>query len=106
MEFLFDLDVICCRGSFDSSRMRVFIDISIANDMKALLQDRVLVLCGVGSWQHDVIALLVVLDTGRYRMVGILEDSLDDVDALFVQKIIQPLGLDVVHMQSSLWICR
>ena len=95
-----DLDLICCRGRFDSSWVRVFIDVPIANDAEALLQDRVLVLCGVGSWHDDVVVIFVAMDAGRDGMVRVFEDFLDDVDALFVQKILH--GLDVVHMQSSL----
>ncbi len=49
MEFRLDLDLICCRDRFDSSWVRVFIDIPIADDAEALLQDRVLVLCGVST---------------------------------------------------------
>ncbi len=92
--------MICCCGRFDSSWVRVFIDVPIANDAKALLQDRVLELCGVGTRHHDVVVIFVAMDAGRDGMVRVLEDSLDDVDALFVQKILH--GLDVVHMQSSL----
>jgi hypothetical protein len=36
---------------------------------------------------------------GRDGMVRVFEDSLDDVDASFVQKILR--GLDVVHTQNS-----
>ncbi len=60
-EFRLDLDVICCRGRFDSSWVRVFIDIPIANDANALLQDHEvrqtglhsLGLVGVQNW-NDV----------------------------------------------------
>ncbi len=92
--------MICCRGRFDSSWVRVFIDIPIANDAEALLQDRVLVLCGVGTRHDDVVVISVAMDADRDGMVGFFEDSLDDVDALFIQKILH--RLDVVHMQSSL----
>ena len=92
--------MICCRGRFDSSWVRVFIDIPIANDAYALLQDRVLVLCVVGTWQDDIVVIFVAMDADRDRVVGILENSLNDVDALFIQKILH--GPDVVHMQSSL----
>ena len=78
--------MICCRGRFDSSWVRVFIDIPIANDAEALLQDRVLVLCGVGTRHDDVVVILVAMDAGRDGMVRVFKDSLDDVDALFVQK--------------------
>ena len=88
------------RGSFDSYWLRVFVDVPITNDSEALLQDRVLVLCCVGTRHYDVVVVFVAMDIGRYRVVGILEDSLNDVDALFVQKVFH--GLDVVHMQSSL----
>ncbi len=95
-----DLDVVYRRGRFDPSWMRIFIDAPIADDAGALLQNRDLVLCGVGSWHDDVIVVLVVLNTGRNRVMGILEDPLNDVDALLVQKILH--GLDVVLMESSL----
>ncbi len=42
----------------------VFVDIPISNDAEALLQDRVLVLRGVGS-RHDDVAI-VTLNAGRY----------------------------------------
>ena len=100
MEFRLDLDLICCRGRFDSSWVRVFIDVPIANDAEALLQDRVLVLCCVGTRHDDVVVILVAMDAGRDRVVGIVENSLNDVDALFIQKILH--GLDVVHTQSFL----
>ncbi len=101
VEFRLDLDLICCRGRFDSSWVRVFIDIPIANDAEALLQYRVLVLCGVGTRYDDVVVVFVAMDPGRDGMVRVFEDSLDDVDALFVQKILH--GLYVVHTQSSLY---
>jgi hypothetical protein len=95
-----DFDQVCHHGRFASSWMRIFIDIPIADDAEAPLLDRVLVFCCVGS-SHDVIVVLVVLDTGRYRVMEMtFEDYLNDVDALFVQKILH--GLDVVHMESSL----
>ncbi len=78
---------------------RVFVDVPIAYNAEAL-QDRVLVLCGAGSW-HDVVVIFVAMDAGRDGMVRVIENSLDDFDALFVQKIILR-GLDVVHTQSSL----
>ncbi len=87
-----------------SSWVRVFIDIPIANDAEALLQDRVLVLCGVGTWHDDAVVIFVAMDAGRGGMVRVFEDSLDDVDALFVKKILH--GLDVVVTQSSLWISQ
>ena len=92
--------MVCRCGGFDSSWVRVFVDVPITNDSEALLQDRVLVLCGVASWHDDVVVVFVALDIGRNRVVGILEDSLNDVDALFVKKVFH--GLDVVHLQSSL----
>ena len=92
--------MICCRGRFDSSWVRVFIDIPIANDAEALLQDRVLALRGVGTRHDGFVVIFVAMDADRDRVVGILENSLNDVDALFIQKILH--GLDVVHMQSSL----
>jgi hypothetical protein len=58
---------------------------------RLFLQDRVLVLCGVGTWHDDVVVIFVAMDAGRDGMVRVFEDSLDDVDALFVQKI--PMGL-------------
>ena len=61
--------MICCRGRFDSSWVRVFIDVPIANDAEALLQDRVLELCGVGSWHDDVVVIFVAMDAGRHGMV-------------------------------------
>ncbi len=67
--------MVCHGGSFDSSWLRVFVDVPIANDSEALLQDRVLVLGGVGSWYDDMVVVLVVLYARRYRVVGILEDS-------------------------------
>ena len=87
-EFRLDLDLICCRGRFDSSWVRVFIDIPIANDAEALLQDRVLVLCGVCARHDDVVVVFVAMDAGRDGVVRVFEDSLNDVDALFVQKIL------------------
>jgi hypothetical protein len=68
VKFRFDLDVIC----FDSSWVRVFIDVPIAYNAEALLQDRVLVLCGVGSWHDDIVVIFVAMDAGRVRVVGIL----------------------------------
>ncbi len=56
--------MICCCGRFDSSWVRVFIDIAIANDAEALLQDRVLVLCGVSAW-HDDVVVFVAMDADR-----------------------------------------
>ncbi len=79
--------MICCRGRFDSSWVRVSIDVPIADDAEALLQDRVLVLCGVGMRHDDVVVVFVPMETGRDGMVRVFEDSLDDVDGLFVQKI-------------------
>ena len=99
-EFRLDLDLICCRGRFDSSWVRVFIDNPVANDAEALLQDRVLVLCGVGTRHDDVVVIFVAMDAGRDGMIRVFEDFLDDVDALFVQKIFHEL--DVVQTQSSL----
>ncbi len=90
----------CCRVRFDSSWVRVFIDVPIANDADALLQDRVLVLCGVGTRHDDVVVIFVAMDADRDGMVRVFEDSLDDVDALFVQKNLH--GLDILHTQSSL----
>ena len=83
MELRCDLDVIGCRGRFDSSWVCVFVDIPIANDAETLLQDRVLIPCGVGARHDDFIVVFVAHGIRRYRMVGILEDSLNDVDALF-----------------------
>jgi hypothetical protein len=57
------------------------------NDAEALLQDRVLVLCGVGTRHDDVVVVFVALDAGRDGMVRVFEDSLDDVEAFFIQKI-------------------
>jgi hypothetical protein len=48
---------------------------------------------GVGSWYDDVVVVLVVLYVRRYRVVGILKDSLKDVDALFILKIFMGLIL-------------
>jgi hypothetical protein len=90
--------VICCRVFFDSSWVRVFIDIPIANDAEVLLQDRVLVLRGVGT-RHDDVVIFVALDAGRDQVV-VLDNCLNDVEALFIQKILD--GLDVVHTHSSL----
>ncbi len=70
-----DLDVICCGARFDSSWVRVFIDIPIADDAEALLQDRVLVLCGFGT-RHDDVVVFVAMDAGRDGMVRVFEDSL------------------------------
>ncbi len=53
--------MVCRRGGFDLSWVRVFVDVPIANDSEALLQDRVLVLCGVGTRHYDVVAMY----TGR-----------------------------------------
>jgi hypothetical protein len=104
--------VFACEASLRSRRYRlpwsfrfvfgvcVFVDIPIANDAEALLQDRVLKPCGVGARHDDVVVVFVAHGVRRYRMVGILEDFLNDVDALFVQKILH--GLDVVHIKSSL----
>jgi hypothetical protein len=89
--FRLDLDVICCRGRFDLSWVRVFIDVPIANDAEVFLRDRVLVLRGVGTWHDDVVVIFVAMDAGSDGMVRVFEDSLDDVDALFVEKI--PIGL-------------
>ena len=61
MEFRLDLDLICYRGRFDSSWVPVFIDVPVANDAEALLQDRVLVLCGVGSWHDDVVVIFDII---------------------------------------------
>ncbi len=94
------LDLICCRGRFDSSWVRVIIDIPIANDVEALLQDRVVVLRGVGTRHDDVVVVSVAMDASRDGMVRVFENSLNDVDALFIQKILH--GLEVVHTQSSL----
>ncbi len=98
---LFECLVLLCAvlsGSWRTillwSWVRVFIDIHIANGAQALLQDRVLVLCCVGTWHDDVVVVLVAMDGCRDRAVRILEDSLDDVDALLLQKILH--GLDVV----------
>jgi hypothetical protein len=63
--------VICCRGRFDSSWVRVFIDIPIANDAEALLLDRVSVLCGVGTRYDDVVVVFVAMDAGRDGMVWV-----------------------------------
>ncbi len=71
MEFRLDLDVICCRGRFDSSWVHVFFDIPIANDVEALLQDLVLVLCGVGTRHDDVVVIFVAMDAGRDGMVWV-----------------------------------
>ncbi len=100
LDLWLDLDVICCRGRFEPSWICVFIDIPIANDAEALLQDRFLVLCGVGTRHGDVVVVFVAIDAGCDWVVRVFEDSLDDIDALFIQKILH--GLDVVHTQSSL----
>ncbi len=76
-----DLDVICCRGRFDSSWVRVFIDIPIANDAEAFLQDLVLLLCGVGTRHYDAVVVFVAMDAGRDGMVRVFEYHLDDVEA-------------------------
>jgi hypothetical protein len=73
--------------------MRVFIDIPSEHDVKALLQDRVLVLCCVGSWHNDVVVVFVAMDVCRYRVLGVLKVSLDDVEAFFVKKILPWLML-------------
>ncbi len=44
-----DFNVVCRRGGFDSSWVRVFVDVTITHDSEALLQDCFLVLCGVGT---------------------------------------------------------
>jgi hypothetical protein len=36
---------------------------------------------GVGTRHGDVVVVFVAMDADRDRVVGILEDSLDDVDA-------------------------
>ncbi len=81
MELRCDLDVIDCRGRFDSPRFWVGVFV-------------------------DCICVFVFVAHGirHYRMVGLLEDSLNDVDGLFVQEILH--GLDVVRMELSLWIYR
>ncbi len=89
------------RGGFDSSWVRVFVYVPITNDSEALLQARVLVLCGVGTRHYDVVDLFVAMDAGRDGVVRVFEDSLDDVDAFLVQQKV-PYGLDVVHTQSPL----
>jgi hypothetical protein len=61
--------------------MRVFIVMPITNDVKALLQDRVLLLCGVGSWHNDIVVGFVAMDAGRYRVVGILEEEVEAVSS-------------------------
>jgi hypothetical protein len=95
VEFCSDLDVVCYGSRFDSSWIRVFIDVPIAYDVETLLQDPALVLCCVCSWHDDVVVVIVAMDAGRDRVVGLLEDSLDDVDALLIQKILHVL--DDVH---------
>jgi hypothetical protein len=85
----------------DSSWVRVFVDVAIANDAMVFLQDRFSVLWAVGSSHYGVV--FFAIDAGHNRVVGIIGDSLNDVVALFVQKVIR--GLDVVHRQSSLSIC-
>ncbi len=85
--------MVCRRGDFDSSWVRVFVDVPITNDSEALLQDRVLLLCGFGTRYDDVVVIFVAMDAGRDGVVWVFEDSLDDVDALFVQKVLH--GLDV-----------
>jgi hypothetical protein len=92
--------VVSRRGGFDSSWVRVFVYVPITNDSEALLQARVLVLCGVGTRHYDVVVIFVAMDAGRDGVIWVFEDSLDDVDAFLVQKV--PYGLDVVHTQSSL----
>ncbi len=57
-------------------------------------------MCGVGTQHDDVFVIFVAMDAGRDGMVRVFEDSLDDPDALFVQKILH--GLDDVYMQSLL----
>ena len=69
-------------------------------DAETLLQAPALVLCGVDSWYDDVVVVFVAMDAGRDRVVGVLEDSLNDVDTLFVQKTLH--GLDDVHTQR--WV--
>ena len=69
MELHCNLDVIGCRGRFDSSWVCVFVDIPIANDAEALLQHRVLIPCSFGARHDDVIVVLVAHDIRRYRMV-------------------------------------
>jgi hypothetical protein len=59
------------RGRFDSSWVRVFIDVPIANDAEAVLQDRVLVLCGVGTRNDDVVVIFFAMDAGRDGMVRV-----------------------------------
>jgi hypothetical protein len=49
-----------------SSWMRVFIDMPIAN---ALLQDRVLIRCGVGLWHDDAVAVFVACN-GCWSLSG------------------------------------
>ncbi len=43
-------------------------------------------MCDVGTWHDDVVVIFVAMDAGRDGMVRVFEDSLDDVDELFVQK--------------------
>ncbi len=72
-----DIDVVCCCGRFGSSWMLIFIDMPIADDVEALLQDRVLIFCDVGTRHDDVIVVVVALNAGCYRVIGVFEDSLN-----------------------------
>ncbi len=50
---------------------------------------------GVGTRHDDVVVIFVAMNADRDRVLGIFDNSLNDVDALFIQKILH--GLDVVH---------
>jgi hypothetical protein len=71
MEFRLNLDLICCRGRLDSFWVRAFFDVPIANDAEA--QDRILVLCGVGTRHDDVAVVFVAMDDGFDGMVRVFE---------------------------------
>ena len=63
--------MVCRRGGFDSSWVRVFVDVPITNDSEALLQDRVLILCVVGTRHYDVVVIFVAMDAGRDGVVRV-----------------------------------
>ncbi len=52
----------------------------------SLLQDRVLVLCGVDTRHDNAVVVFFAMNAGRDGMIRVFEDSLDDVDPLCVQK--------------------
>ena len=58
--------------------------------------------CKTEFWYCVVLVrgtMIVAMDAGRDGVVRVFKDTLDDVDGLFVQKVLH--GLDVVHSQGS-----